>query len=505
MLWYLKIAAIALVCGQALTARSADHVLLITLDHYAPQAGLSALDGVHIDRRSALQIATRLGISANQVVTVQNEQATLSGIRQALGQLAQQVQVNDQVFVYYSGHGGTRLQGATCQSSLVTYDNEDLLSEEFFERLSKVRSQLPKRMFVLLDACHSGQFASVAKGATALRAKFRSAKADPQPQCNAPVNFIRQGFERVDKSARLAKGTLNEALGGQFVLLSAAKDNEVAWDGERGGAATDAVLRCLEAGNLISAEGSGFVSTEALRQCAQNRIDGEFSAQQRQHLVASGQVSAPLLAASPAVSTGPSSAANTLEALAANSDPGWQVRMEPYVGKIRREDVNAPYQWANSTRIRIGSSERLQVTVNSQRDGFLYLVYASRESNQFALLFPADRQDYFLRANQSPVTINRRWPAEGNSGTPEQDTVLAIVSEQPWPELHQYLQGNSQPATQWLSQRLAQASNSQCTSSGGAAEPCRRSPGKALGAGESTEAQASGRRYGVARVLVDEY
>lgn len=47
---------------------------------------------------------------------------------------------------------------------------------------------------------------------------------------------MKEGFERVDISARLAKGTQNEALSSQFVRLSAAKDNEAAWDGKRGGA-----------------------------------------------------------------------------------------------------------------------------------------------------------------------------------------------------------------------------------------------------------------------------
>ncbi|TXH86982.1 MAG: DUF4384 domain-containing protein [Rhodoferax sp.] len=505
MNWYIKFSAFAIVCLQALSVQAADHVLLITLDHYDPASGLSQLDGVPVDRRSALQIASRLGISTSQVVDIKNEQATLSGIRIALENLAKKVQANDQVFVYYSGHGGTKLQAGTCQSSLVTYNNEDLLSEEFFERLAKVRMQLPKRMFVMLDACHSGQFANVAKGATSIRAKFRQAKSDTMAQCNAPVNFVKEGFERVDKSARLAKGTQNEALSSQFVLLSAAKDNEVAWDGERGGAATDAVLRCLDDGKLASLEGNGFLSTEALRQCAQRRIDIEFPVQQRQHLVASGQSTAPLIAAPTATSSGTSSAASTLEALAGNSDPSWQVRAEPYVGQVRREDVSKPFQWANKARIRIGSNERLQLSVLTPRDGYLYLVYASRDSNQFALLYPTDRQDSFVRANQTPLTIHRRWPAQGNNGAPEQDTILAIVSEQPWPDLHEYLQGASQPATEWLSQRLAQSSSTPCASFGSDSGQCRRSPGKSLGAGESTEPPVQGRRYGVAKVLVDEY
>lgn len=511
-------AAVAL-GGAGIAARAADHVLAITLDHYAPLADLEPLDGVVHDRRNALQIAQRLGLDTRQAVQLQNGQATVAGIRAALDRLARGIDRNDRVFVYFSGHGGTQQVQGSCQSSLITFDGDDLLSSELHERLERIRLQGPRQFFVMLDACHSGQFterqarAKGAGGGAALRPKMRLRQQDGTPPCNAPVNVL---------TRPRPKGTVNSALAGQMVMLSAARDNEVAWDSAlHGGAATGAALRCLAQPGMASAEGNGFVSAEALRQCAQGWIDAEQPAATRQHVVAHGQTSAPLmpawgeasLAALPAGPAAPAAqASRTLEALAALSDPGWRVQLEPHVGPVRREDLAHPFRPADTQRIRIGSADRLQLSVLSSHPGYLYLVYASRDSNQFALLYPVDQRDVYLPA-QVPLVIPRRWPAEGHDGRPEQDTLLAIVSEQPLPELHRHLRGGAQPASAGLSQRLAQVAVQPCAGPG----PCTGAPGlKRLGAGEATDTAAPAgdpartgaaplARYGAARVVVDEY
>lgn len=505
------LAACALTGLISLSARAADHVLTITINDYAPNASVGPLDGVQEDRINALKIAQRLGFDISNKVEIQNSQATLSGIRNALATLERVTAGNDRVFVYYSGHGGTKQVSGICQSSLVTYEDEDLLSSEFYEYLDRIRKKVPKQLFVLLDSCHSGEFTERSSrtkgvgGVIAMRPKMRTKAKDGQPTCNAPVNFVVSRIDAIEKSKRAAKGTINESLGGQMIMLSAAKENEVAWDSDNGGAATGAALRCLSEPGLQSAEGSGFISAVALSQCTQSKIDAEQPIATRQHVVVHGQTTAPLV---PALSSGGktiANASNTLEALAQNSDPTWLVQLEPYVGQQWREEGRPPFHWTNTQRLKIGSPDRLQISVQSQRAGYLYLVYASRDSNQFALLYPGEKEKFTaqIQAN-NPFTIPSRWPAEGNNGRPEQDTILAIVSDQPMPELHQYLQAGAKAATADLSQKLASATSA-CKFLGATEERCVRGAKKSLGSGEAKGADGANGRYGAARVIVDEY
>lgn len=505
------LAACTMAALISVSAGAADHVLTVTINDYAPNASVGPLDGVQVDRLNALKIAQRLGFDISNKVEIQNSQATLSGIRKALANLERVTAGNDRVFVYYSGHGGTKQVGSICQSSLVTYDDEDLLSSEFYEYLDRIRKKVPKQLYVMLDSCHSGEFTERSSrtkgtgGAVTMRPKMRTKAKDGQPTCNAPVNFVVSSIDAIDKSRRAAKGTINEALGGQMIMLSAAKENEVAWDSDNGGAATSAALRCLSEPGLQSAEGSGFISAVALSRCTQARIDNEQSIAIRQHVVAHGQTTTPLI---PAMSSGGitvANASNTLEALAQNSDPTWQVQIEPYVGQQWREEGRLPFNWGNVQKLKIGSADRLQITVQSQRAGYLYLVYASRDSNQFALLYPGEKEKFTatIQAN-NPFTIPSRWPAEGNNGRPEQDTILAIVSDQLMPELHQYLQGGAKAATADLSQKLASATSA-CKFLGATEERCARGAKKSLGGGEAKGGDGATGRYGAARVIVDEY
>lgn len=508
----IELAFCALLALMSWPAQAIDHVLTITIDDYAPNATVGPLEGVKQDRLSALKIAERLGLDTSSPVQLQNKSATLAGIRNALDNLERAVSGNDRVFVYYSGHGGTKQVSSICQSSLITYEDEDLLSSEFYERLERIKSKVPKQLFVLLDACHSGDFtsrSSKAKGmseAASMRPKMRTKAKDGQPSCNAPVNFVMSRMDALEKSRRAAKGTIPEALTGQMVMLSAARENEVAWDSDRGGAATSAALKCLTEPGLQSSEGSGFLSAIALSQCTQSIIDNEQPLATRQHVVAHGQTTAPLAPVWNAAGANVvANASNTLEALAQNSDPTWTVRIEPFVGAQRREEVNQPFKWSGAQRIKIGGPDRIQVTVQSDRPGYLYLVYASRDSNQFVLLFPFDKKNFYMQSTDTPITIPRRWPAEGNNGKPEQDTILAIVSEQVMPELHQYLQGGAKPASSEITERLAQAATSPCKAFGSGESTCSRVPRKALGSGEDTGGYMPAGRYGAARVIVDEY
>jgi hypothetical protein len=486
-------------------AHAADHVLTITLDSYRTDAGLNALDGVQIDRQSAIVIAEKLGYDTSRIVQVKNEQATSAGIRSALSRLEQELEPGDRAFVYFSGHGGSVQVDGVCQSSLVTYEGDDYLSSEFAASLSRIKAKTPGKVFVLFDSCHAGELTervARAKGSFSLRPKFRARTRGGDAPCKAPINFGQQAMP--PKS----KGTFNENMAGdRLVMLSAARENEVAWDGASGGVATRATAQCLSEGGLQSTDGSGFISAESLRQCAQSKLDVSQSDSTRQHIVAYGRALDPLAVAPSSGSSAKSDAVATLTAIASQSDPSWKVRIEPYVGERRRDQVSQAYQWSDRQRIRIGSKEHIELTAQSDRSGYLYLLYASRDSNCYELLYPKSvaAQDNWISAN-TPYRVPERWPALGNEGKPDQDTILAIVSDQPMPALmDQFKHGGQCNANASVAMNVAAAVTLPCKSLGPGESTCKAGPPrKLLGRGESTAA-GDEKRYGAAGVVLDEY
>jgi hypothetical protein len=225
-------------------ARSADHVLAITISEYKSGASVGPLAGVLADRRSALAIAERIGFDTSGAVELHDRQATLAGIRNAFERLLLAVKPNDRVFVYFSGHGGSKRISNACQSSLITHDDEDLMSMEFYGQLEQLKTRAPRQIFVMLDACHSGDFterAARTKGQSLpqMRPKMRTLPKSGEIPCDAPINDLAAKLRASGRMRLAAKGTTNEELGGQLVMISAAQHNEVAWDSDQGGMATN--------------------------------------------------------------------------------------------------------------------------------------------------------------------------------------------------------------------------------------------------------------------------
>lgn len=504
----------ALVAILSMPAFGADHVLSITVSRYKPTLGIPKLDGVQQDRKSIIQIAREIGMEEAGVVQLQDEGATLDGIRKEFAALAQRVTAGDRVLVYYSGHGSTKRVENACQATLVTYDGADYLSSELHQALLRVRDKQPKHLVVLVDSCHSGEIAENFRHKSLAGDGEQTPKMRPrlagEDTCRDALNVAAKSLTAETTTSPGTKSVRRDDLvAGQWVMLSAARDNEVAWDGPKGGAATVASLACIADRDLRSSVGDGFITAESLSQCVQKRIDGEQRASIRQHVVVHGKALTPLRPEQSSRDSReqPSSAMSTLEALARNGDPSWVILAEPHVGPIRREDVSPPFQWTTHNQIRIGSTDRLQLSVQSSRAGFLYVVYASRDSNRFSLLFPSNGQDTRLDEPGKPQIIPRRWPALGNAGAPERDALLVIVSDQPFPELHRHIHEATGPATAHVSQQLASATVGKPCKFLGAGEDsgCKAaSPRKWLGGGEDTTRPTAERRYGAALVLVDE-
>lgn len=505
-------ALLVLWLAPAATTWAADHVLAISVSRYDPVLGVPSLPGVRQDRSNILAIAREFGFDETRTLHLQDERATLDGIRRELAGLADRVEAGDRVLVYYSGHGSTKQVAQTCQASLVTYEGEDYLSSELHAALQKLRSRQPSHLVVMIDACHSGEFTESARhkamSGSDLQARMRPRRAGEQT-CREPVNVAARALAAATPARPGKKATRRDDLvAGQWVMFSAARDNEVAWDGAKGGAATLATLACISNPELRSLEGNGFISADSLGRCVQAKLDAEQKEAMRQHVVVSGQVLTPLRPdRSSLAAQAPSSAMSTLEALARNGDPSWVTLVEPHVGPVRREDLQQPFRWATHNEIRIGSADRLQLSVQSNRAGYLYLVHASRESNRFSLLFPANGQDVQLAEPGKPLIIPRRWPAVGHNGAPEQDALLVIVSEQPMPDLHRHLHDTAGPATAQIAQQLAAVSTGKPCKLLGAGEStaCPAGvPRKRLGDGEDTRGVPAPPRYGAALVLLDE-
>ncbi len=83
---------------------SESHALIMTIGAY--RSGMPRLEGVVHDVASARAIARKMGVKDQNTRVYRDEQLTLAGMRRAFQELYQRIGNDDQVFVYYSGHGG---------------------------------------------------------------------------------------------------------------------------------------------------------------------------------------------------------------------------------------------------------------------------------------------------------------------------------------------------------------------------------------------------------------
>jgi hypothetical protein len=98
------------------------------------------------------------------IIHLVDQKATLTGIRQALGKLRAQVQKDDLVVLYFSGHGSPREMDPNGMSYIITNDTsldgpENLYatSLQMIDLVQQVNRDIKARRVVLfLDTCYSG-------------------------------------------------------------------------------------------------------------------------------------------------------------------------------------------------------------------------------------------------------------------------------------------------------------------------------------------------------------
>lgn len=454
---------------RSLTPRDNRHALIIGISRYADPA-IPSLPGAHIDRESATQMAHAMQVPDSNIRYLQDEQATGDGIRKALADLNDRVLDGDRVFVHYSGHG-TRYNDPKvggCVEALLAYDGgwPGTITNHEVADLLKPLTQKTDKLFVMYDACHSG---GVIKDASTVRTRgyanpndegvLRPKFAAISEECGRPTNIRSRGLD----IEQAAQGALPQ----DIIHVSAAQDNEVSFDdAQKGGLATQFMRDCMlrDAKDL---DGSGAVTMEEIRMCAQDKLDRRMQGDatfKAHHIKLNGNIGfvpawfsqassmASLVPiATAAMATTPLSATATavvavapalppvaLAELAQPSAPssvpvallaltGEQALRQMYEQRDAKRRVQITM---GKNKLKIGQ-DALDLTVQSDRAGYVYVAMAGSDNQALYLLFPNDLdQDNKIQAGQQLLLPRPNWRVKA-AGPAGLDHLLVLVADGP--------------------------------------------------------------------------
>jgi len=406
--------------GYKRPASGQIHALIMGAGQYQVQ-GISQLKGIPQDMKSAAEIADRLGVPPANMTILQDGDLTLEGFRKSFEDLHARVKPGDDVFIYFSGHGGRQSigdgGGSRCAESFITIDGKAFLDRELQENLEKL-SQTATKIIVFADACHSGGAATrsiAAKGE--LVPKNASLPASGAAACSIPVNVVTRSIQ--SKSATPGSGGKN------FVYIAAAREDEVAFDSAKtGGVATQAWLACLR-GEAEDSDRSGALTARELVECAQKRVNknlARFDGIRPHNITITGNGEMPL---SYKISV-PEPTAVASAAPAPNPPPAATFN-NIFEG---RDDKRLVELLASKTTLKI-NQDRLDFKITSRESGFLYLLMAGSDGKTYDILFPNKLDpDNRIKAGQTVELPRSNWRLL--AGGPEgKNTVLAIVSNTP--------------------------------------------------------------------------
>jgi len=434
------------------------HALIMTVGAY--EEGIPPLKGVKYDAENARAIALRMGIPESNIMVFRDQELTLDGMRRAFDGLESRLQENDQVFIYYSGHGGRQrvvepTTGERCAESMITVDGQYFLDSDVEARLKRMSTKA-RKLVMFLDACHSGGVTTRAIGAVSNSAepaytpKYWYGKGVATDACPKPANVLTRSINMAAKSPGSG--------GANYVYIAAAKDNEISLDQPgRGGVASQAWLACM-AGAAKDLDGSGGLSAEEIRTCAQERIDQQLRNVPGflpHHVSITGNSNMVLSYVGKGdTGTMPAVAANTV-AVPAPSTPTIPVPTPTVSSVPTTPPVAAPQPIRNASPIaalndiynsrddrrlvtlntskpalRIGQ-DNVEFTLSSREGGYIYLLMVGTDGNSFDLIFPnqLDRNN-LIRPGETLQLPRASWQLvpQGPIG---KDTILAIVTDAP--------------------------------------------------------------------------
>jgi len=263
------------------------HALIIGIGQFSEASNTKSLEGVPKDMVNARIMAKEMGIPDDAIVMLRDDQATKANIQKEYKKLAEKVQLGDRVFIYHSGHGTRYQKGNNCLQGLQTYTEgkftyDDILTEEELAAYTTPISEKADKVMVLIDACFSG-------GVLNSSTRSLNALLDIQAKFNANSE---QKCENVGVNQTVTRGLLSElkrlgAYEENFVQIAAANDNEVSWDSkDLGGLATHTLTQCLT-GGASDLNGSGAISLEEVRACAQAKLNALMKPHERLGLLPS--------------------------------------------------------------------------------------------------------------------------------------------------------------------------------------------------------------------------
>jgi len=409
-----------------------NHALIITVSEYQR----SPLPGVLNDRKLGIELARRFGVPPANIVELSEQQVTREGLKDAFAAMNQAMLPGDKLYVYFSGHGARYLDKATnqCTESIVMQDMKVVSNSEFASMIKPLSAKADKTI-VMLDSCHSGgvaQAAGTRSLTTQMRAKFSPEASSPQ--CSAAVN---------EGTFSAARGVDFQTTDHNLVILAAARNNEVAWDTSKGGAMTYNFEQCLS-GGAVDTDHSGSLSMQELTDCVQARLDKTQEESARQHAtlagnaglvpsMADGGAVPPPAAAAPA-GEGPAGAVAGAGASAPPPPAAAATASASVVAALtdiynQRDDRWAVEATTAAASLKIGSN--LNLSIRSQRDGYVYVFYRGTSPDSFYLLFPNQLDSAnSIAANQEMKLPRKAWSvsALGPKGT---DHLMVMVTETP--------------------------------------------------------------------------
>jgi len=440
--------------GLGKPASATSHALIMTIGEY--EGTIPKLKGVAFDAATATEMAQRMGVPLQNIRALKDGELTLDGIRRAFDVLEARLSGNDQVFIYYSGHGGRQLLteeggGERCAESLITVDGQGFSDVEMEARLKRL-AQKSQKTIVFLDACHSGGVTtrSIASAAPAYSPKSYTA---PGQSCVKPSNVVTRNI-LVAKAAGTGNG------GNNYVHIAAARDSEISLDQPgKGGVASQAWLACLS-DPAADADGSGGLSADEIRQCAQVRIEKQLQGAPGflpHHVAINGNPAmvlsyAPVQMAAQAVTETAAAPATVIPAPAlvavqlAPVAPVAPVPAKPAsvapppvkpsalaaLNDIynSRDDRRLVALNAGKTTLKIGR-DTIDFTLSSREGGYVYLLMVGSDGKTFDLLFPNQLDQNNVIAPGATLRLPRPAWELSAGGPPGKNTVLAIVTDSP--------------------------------------------------------------------------
>ena len=460
---------------QAFAVENANRsALIIGIGHYNGPA--ADLKGVPADIAMAKEIARAMDIPDKNITVMRDQEATKKNILEVIKSFSNKAADGGRVFIYFSGHGTRYFNPSVnnCVEGLLTYDYEVISNTELAQATKNLNQSVDKSI-LLVDACHSGGVVNTSKTRSAINPLFVpkfAAKDRAGADVCTPVNYkTRSWFDETK-----ALGAIEE----NVVFISSARPDEVAWDqGDLGGVATQALKKCL-LGSAKDLNGSGAVSLEEVRQCAQTimnkqmpgpiQIASNISIKGNRNLIPVANNQVPqreeFSSSPPTQIAQPISEANKVTSPVESTKPIKPVENKPTKpvqtvaeGQIQSPPIK-PLAPQPEVNIQVASLATLQdveaqrnpqrvidvklakktlkidkdylgIQIKSNHDGYLYLVLLGSDKKSFYILYPNKLdQNNLIKAGQIVNIPSQSWQikAAGPAGV---DHILVMVSDSP--------------------------------------------------------------------------